>query len=107
LRSALNKTITRRDLDDLEVAEASREITRLARWMWWRRLPFAVNASLRTRRRIRWNKMWEYARGLAYGSFSPGMRVLDFGGAVTLPVFYFARLGCEVLSLDIDQKLSA
>jgi cyclopropane fatty-acyl-phospholipid synthase-like methyltransferase len=34
------------------------------------------------------------------------MRVLDFGGAATLPIFYFARLGCEVLSLDIDEELS-
>jgi 2-polyprenyl-3-methyl-5-hydroxy-6-metoxy-1,4-benzoquinol methylase len=99
--------MSRQDLDIPEVARASRDINQLARWMWWRRVPFAVNASLRTRWRIRWHKMWEYARGLGYGSFLPGMRVLDFGGAATLPIFYLGRLGCDVLSLDIDEKLSA
>ncbi|OHB68390.1 MAG: hypothetical protein A2V70_00475 [Planctomycetes bacterium RBG_13_63_9] len=101
----LNKTLSRRDLAEPEVARISRRINRLARAMWWRRVPFSVNTSLRPRWRVRWNKMWEYARGIAYGDFSPGMRVLDFGGSATLPVFYLARLGCEVLSLDIDERL--
>ena len=103
----LNKTISRQDLKNSEVASASRKISHAARWMWWRRVPFAVNGVLRTRWRIRWNKMWEYARGLAFGGFQPGMRVLDFGGAATMPIFYLGRLGCEVLSLDIDERLSA
>jgi hypothetical protein len=105
--SLLNKTISRQDLEHPEVAEASRRINRLVRWMWWRRRPFAVNAALRTRWRIRWHKMWEYSRGLAFGDFQSHMRVLDFGGAATIPVFYLGRLGCELLSLDIDEKLSA
>ena len=100
----LNKTISRKDLEVPEVAEALRDLRRMARWMWWRRIPFAVNDILRMRWRIRWNKMWEYARGLAFGNFQPGMRVLDFGGGATIPVFYLARLGCEVLSLDINEK---
>ena len=57
-------------------------------------------------RRIRWNKLWEYARGLAYGEFRPGLRVLDFGGGSTAPVFYLASMGCDVVSLDIDANLT-
>ena len=35
------------------------------------------------------------------------MHVLDFGGGATIPVFYLAGTGCEVLSLDTDEKLTA
>jgi cyclopropane fatty-acyl-phospholipid synthase-like methyltransferase len=56
--------------------------------------------------RIRWNKLWEYSRGLAYGEFQPGMRVLDFGGGATIPLLSLARDGCDVLSLDIDERLT-
>jgi len=34
------------------------------------------------------------------------MRVLDFGGGGTIPLFQLARRGCEVLSLDINQDLT-
>jgi 2-polyprenyl-3-methyl-5-hydroxy-6-metoxy-1,4-benzoquinol methylase len=98
--------MSRDDLRHPPTAAAARDISRMVRWAWLRREPFAVNASLRTRWRIRWHKMWEYARGVAFGGFRPSMRVLDFGGAATMPVFYLGRLGCEVLSLDIDTKLS-
>lgn len=102
----LNKTIGATDLEDEAVAAAARPLKRLARWMWWRGVPFAVNGALRRRFWIHWHKLWEYSRGLAYGGFQPGMRVLDFGGAATLPVFHLAREGCEVLTVDIDARLS-
>lgn len=89
------------------MAAAARELKRMALWMRWHRIPFAVNGVLRLRWRVRWHKLWEYSRGLAYGDFRRPLRVLDLGGAATLPVFYLARLGCEVLSLDIDERLSA
>lgn len=101
-----NRTLTPSDLERPEVAAAARDLRRFARRLWWRGVPFAVNGVLRRRWRIRWNKLWEYARGLAYGDFRPGLRTLDFGGGATIPVFYLAATGGEVLSLDIDRGLS-
>jgi len=105
--SDINKTICPCDLNRSEVSAAKVALSKFARQLWWKRVPFAVNGALRMRfRRIRWNKLWEYARGLAYGDFQPGMRGLDLGGGATIPLFYLARNGCEVFSLDIDQKLA-
>jgi protein-L-isoaspartate O-methyltransferase len=103
----VNKTLSRADLRRPEVAAAAARLRRFALWLAVRRASFAVNGVLRWRWRIKWNKLWEYARGLAYGAFAPGQRVLDFGGGATVPVLYLARAGCEVLSLDIDPRLSA
>jgi SAM-dependent methyltransferase len=52
--------------------------------------------------------MWEYSRALALTGAvrSPKpLRILDVGGAMTLPVFYLASKGHEVTSLDIDENL--
>ncbi len=106
MEEPLNKTASPDDLAHPEVRAAARGLKRLVRRMWWRRMPFALNGVLRTRWRIRWHKLWEYSRGLAWGGFEPGMRVLDFGGGATIPVFHLAREGCEVLSLDVDPKLA-
>jgi hypothetical protein len=103
----LNKTISLADLREPAAAAAAQRLTRFARQLWWNRIPFAVNGVLRMRwRRLHWNKLWEYARGLAYGDFKPGMRVLDFGGGSTIPVFHLASRGADVLSLDIDPVLT-
>ncbi|MFH1023966.1 MAG: class I SAM-dependent methyltransferase [Planctomycetota bacterium] len=104
---AFNKTLDRRDLDTPEVIRVAREIAGTALWLWVKGIPFATNGVLRRRLRIRWNKMWEYARGEALGGFAPGMRILDFGGGATLPIFHLARRGCDVTSLDIDGPLTA
>lgn len=107
LPANINKTISPDDRDRPEVADQARDLNRLGRDLWWKRVPYAVNGALRMRfRQIRWNKSWEYARGLAYGDFQAGMRVLDFGGGGTIPLFQLARRGCEVLSLDINQNLT-
>ena len=106
LPANVNKTISPRDLERPEVAAATHSLRQLAHWLWWKRVRFAVNGVLKIRWRIRWNKLWEYSRGLAYGEFQPGMRVLDFGGGGTIPLLSLARDGCEVLSLDIDQRLT-
>lgn len=103
----VNKTLSPADLRRPEVAAAARALQRTALWLAVRRAHFAVNGVLRWRWRIKWNKLWEYARGLAYGQFQPGLRVLDFGGGATIPVLHLARAGCEVLSLDIDPRLTA
>src|SRR5579862_9121767 len=106
--SDVNKTITPADLERREVAPHAKELNQFGRELWWKKIPYAVNGALRMRfRGIRWNKLWEYSRGLAYGDFRSGMRVLDFGGGATIPLFWLAKNGCEVLSLDIDEKLTA
>ncbi|MDW8308005.1 MAG: class I SAM-dependent methyltransferase [Verrucomicrobiales bacterium] len=102
----VNKTLSPADLRRPEVAAAAARLRGLALWLAVRRAHFAVNGVLRWRWRIKWNKLWEYARGLAYGEFQRGQRVLDFGGGATIPVFHLARIGCEVLSLDIDTRLT-
>ncbi len=103
----INKTISPSDLPRPEVAQQVQALNRFGRQLWWKRVPYAVNGALRMRfRHIRWHKIWEYARGLAYGDFQQGMRILDFGGGATIPLFYLTRNRCEVLSLDINQKLT-
>lgn len=71
---------------------------------------FAVNGILRHRLWVRENKLWEYARGLSCILSAPQpaevLRVLDFGGAATIPIFFLASLGCDVLCLDIDTALT-
>jgi protein-L-isoaspartate O-methyltransferase len=103
----LNKTLSPGDVRRPEVAAAAAALRRTAHGLWFRRTHFAVNGVLKWRRRIKWNKLWEYARGLAYGAFQPGLRVLDLGGGATIPLFHLAQHGCEVFSLDIDEQLTA
>ena len=106
MTTPLNKTISPADLKLPEVAGAARDLLRFGHRLWFNGVPFAVNGVLKRRWRIRWNKQWEYARGLAYGGFQPGLRVLDFGGGGTIPLFYLADRGCEVFSLDINASLT-
>lgn len=101
----LNKTIGATDLREPAVADAARTLERTARWLALHRTRFAVNGVLRFRWRVRWHKLWEYASGITHGDVRAGMRVLDFGGAATLPVFHLARIGCDVWSVDIDERL--
>src|SRR6266446_702525 len=84
----LNKTISPVDLKLPEVRAQSAKLRRFVWGMFFRREPLAVNGVLRRRWHIRWHKLWEYTRGLAYVPWRPGWRVLDFGGGATLPVFY-------------------
>jgi SAM-dependent methyltransferase len=58
------------------------------------------------------HKLWEYARSVfvvlaAQDSDAEKNlpRVLDFGGAATLPVFFLASRGCEMECLDLDLAL--
>ena len=107
MNTQLNKTISLADLKLPEVAVEVRNLARFGHRLWFKGVPFAVNGVLKRRWRIRWNKQWEYARGLAYGTCQPGMRILDLGGGGTIPLFYLADLGCEVLSLDINPSLTS
>jgi protein-L-isoaspartate O-methyltransferase len=102
----LNKTISRADRRTPAVKGAGARL----RWFMWQRFllgeAFAVNGSLRRRWRVRWHKLWEYERGLAYVPWQPDWRVLDFGGGATLPVLYLASQGLHVSSYDIDANLT-
>jgi len=106
MENILNKTADPEDLKLAEVRKAAERLKKLSHWLWWRRIPYALNGALRTRWRIRWHKLWEYSRGLAFGDFDKAARVLDFGGGATLPIFLLAKEGRQVLSLDIDSSLT-
>lgn len=103
-----SKTLSRHDLAEPGVALWARQIRRLALRLGFEGTPFAVNGILRRRFTVRRHKLWEYARGAA-GVFSceggAPRRVLDFGGGATLPIFFFASRGVEVLCLDVDGPL--
>ncbi|HUJ78791.1 MAG TPA: class I SAM-dependent methyltransferase [Nitrospiria bacterium] len=102
----INKTYEPTDLDERIVKDQVRALSHYALKMFLRGAPFAVNGVLRRRFYVRTFKMWEYARGLAFSQIRPPMRVLDFGGGATLPVFFLAERGCEVVSVDINQRFT-
>ncbi len=84
-----------------------------------------VNGILKLRFWVRKHKLWEYARILdsvlaekdgerklstqrsqrGTEDTKKNRRILDFGGAATLPPYFLAAIPGEVLSLDIDQAL--
>ena len=119
--SFTSKTFSPADLAAPRVAGVASALQRFALRLGISGVPFAVNGVLRRRFRVRRHKLWEYARGVACVLAACGepaavgqttaraaadaCRVLDFGGGATLPVFYLAHCGCEVLSLDIDASL--
>ncbi len=122
-----SKTFSPADLGVPLVAPIAGALQRFALRLGLSGVPFAVNGVLRRRFRVRRHKLWEYARGVACVLASCGesagcgevaaatpiavrraggtCHVLDFGGGATLPVFYLAECGCEILSLDIDAVL--
>ena len=103
----VSKTFSPADLAAPPVAAVARALERFAFRLGLSGVPFAVNGVLRRRFRVRRHKLWEYARGVACVLAAGGAcRVLDFGGGATLPVFYLAYCGCEVLSLDIETSLA-
>ena len=103
---SLSKTISPQDFFLPEVKEQVRALKKFAHQRFWRGDPFAVNGVSKRRWRIRWNKLWEYSRGLTYVPWQKDWKVLDFGGGATLPVYYLAAGGAEVWSFDIDKKLT-
>lgn len=109
----INTTIDYSDLNRPEVAPTHRD---LKKWIWrwfFSRTPLGVNGAVKRRWYVREHKMWEYSRGLAYtGASKPArgahgpMKVLDVGGAMTMPVFYLAGLGDSVTVLDISEPMT-
>jgi 2-polyprenyl-3-methyl-5-hydroxy-6-metoxy-1,4-benzoquinol methylase len=130
MTTSSSKTYSPSDFRDPLAVDAARRLRRFAFQLGWNSQPFAVNGVLRRRFWVRKNKMWEYARGMAFlescvqeakegrnldteGTESQRTqrrevrtRVLDFGGAATVPIFYLAAQDGEVFCLDIDQSLS-
>jgi SAM-dependent methyltransferase len=107
----LNKTLAYEDLEDPAIAPTCADLRRFVRRWFLRGHRLGVNGKVRRRVRVRAQKMWEYSRALALTRASAPtraagpLRVLDVGGAMTLPVFYLGSLGDTVVSLDIDTKL--
>jgi len=106
-----SKTYSPADLSHPQVAPVAQALRRFAFRMGLAGRRFAVNGVLRLRFRVRGHKLWEYARGLAaVMSTAPAamssLRILDFGGGATLPIFYVARRGAEVRCLDTDPVLA-
>ncbi len=111
-RSFTSKTFSPADLAAPGIAPVAGALQRFALRLGLAGVPFAVNGVLRRRLRVRRHKLWEYACGIAClleaaRSASGTPRALDFGGGATLPVFYLARVGWEMLSLDVDASLAA
>lgn len=110
----VNTTIDRADMQRPEVAPTVRDL-KLFTLAWLASgAPLGVNGAVRRRWYVRWHKLWEYSRGLAYtGASRPARKagqtfsVLDVGGAMTLPVFYLASLGDRVCVCDIDEGMTA
>lgn len=101
-----SKTFSASDLRAPEVRSTAVSLRRFALRLGLSGTRFAVNGVLRHRLWIRQNKLWEYARGLSCIFNGPrpakNFRLLDFGGGATIPSFYSAAVGCEVLCLDIN-----
>ena len=118
-----SKTLGWEDLRAADVAPVHAELRRFAWRLGMSGTKFAVNGILKRRWWVRRAKMWEYARGLScvLGADSKSkdaaeaqrtlrgaekIKVVDFGGGATLPVFYLAERGAEVLCLDVDAGLA-
>jgi len=125
-----SKTLSLADLNDPAIAPTAAALLRFAVRLGAQNTPFAVNGILKRRLWIRRHKLWEYARAVAAvihkrdsrrGAQVPHtpaavasgevkerrkFRVLDFGGAATIPIFYLAAQECEVWCLDLDESLT-
>lgn len=51
-----------------------------------------------------WLRMWEYSSAIIESKVDSRMRVLDAGGTGTVFSFYLAAEGCQVTTVDIDDK---
>ena len=102
-----SRTYDPHDLELPQVAPWARALRAFAARLGVGGTPFAVNGVLRRRVFVRRHKLWEYA-ATAASLFAGGEeqpRVLDFGGAATLPIYFLAARGCPVACLDIDERL--
>ena len=102
-----SRTYDPRDLSSPALARWLRALRAFGVRLGLRGTPFAVNGVLRRRVYARRHKMWEYAVSAAclYARGQRPLRIFDFGGAATLPIYFFASRGCEVVCLDIDEAL--
>lgn len=100
------------DPADLRLASVrpwARDMRKFAAGLGLRGTPFAVNGVLHRRVMVSAHKIWEYAVSAAclLNGLEPSrrLRILDFGGAATLPIYFFASRGHHVECLDIDAQL--
>jgi SAM-dependent methyltransferase len=102
-----SRTYDPRDLELPQIAAWARALRAFGARLCLRGTPFAVNGVLRRRLYVRRHKLWEYAVSAAclLAGSQKRLRILDFGGAATLPIYFFASRGCQVACFDIDQRL--
>jgi SAM-dependent methyltransferase len=51
-----------------------------------------------------WLRMWEYSSAIMESKVDSRMRVLDAGGTGTVFSYYLSAEGCDVTTVDIDEK---
>jgi SAM-dependent methyltransferase len=102
-----SRTYDPRDIQLPLMAPWARALRAFAAWLGIRGTPIAVNGVLRRRVYVRRHKLWEYAASAAclFAGGEKRLRILDFGGAATLPIYFLVSRGCEVVCLDIDERL--
>lgn len=100
-----HRSLSLADLRLPEIRAESRQLGTLLRRLFMRGQPVAVNAIPHRRFYIRRYKLWEYASGLALSDWRRASRVLEFGGAATLPGYLLASRGKRVMVLDTDPSL--
>ena len=102
-----SRTYDPRDLALPQMAPWARSLRAFGARLGFRGTPFAVNGLLRRRFVVRRHKLWEYAASAAclFADGEKRLRILDFGGAATLPIYFFAARGSQVACLDIDEPL--
>jgi hypothetical protein len=102
-----SRTYDPRDLELPQMAGWARALRVFAARLGAGGTPFAVNGVLRRRVFVRRHKLWEYAASAAclFAGGERPLRILDFGGAATLPIYFFAARSCPVVCLDIDERL--
>ena len=104
-----SRTYDPADLRLPSVRRWARAMRRFAAGLGLRGTPFAVNGVLHRRVVVSAHKLWEYAVSAAclLDGLESGrkLRILDFGGAATLPIYFFASRGHHVECLDIDEQL--
>jgi len=102
-----SRTYDPRDLKLAQMAPWARALRTFAARLGIAGSPFAVNGILRRRVYVHRHKLWEYAASAAclFAGGEKRLRILDFGGAATLPIYFSASRGCTVACLDIDERL--
>jgi len=94
------------DLAVLQVSKAAQEIESVKERLNFKGLRYTSSGGLFIERTYtpdsEKRKLWENSWIASHSELSPGLKVLDIGGASTAFVFYLGHLGCSVKVIDND-----